>query len=549
MAVALVRWWVAHDRVVFHLSPDEPGQLAMARFLGGGTTWHMFDHSTRSPGFAIVLAPLHWITADPPTVFRTALVVNAVLGGVAVAILCVLARRLTDLSPTGCVLVALAASLLPGALFVTEWVWAESLVPVVVFGTLLALLRLVDRPSIARGAIAAGAAATAHLTHNRLLPLVITTLVVTWTLVVARRWDTRSAAAVTALTVALGVAVVRFDAFVVGRVWDDAASINSNEAVLAQVTKFSDLPIAAAGQIWYLLVTTLGLVGIGAAHLLRTAARRRAPQGAPDRTTAWVTLGVIAPLVALSIVFMADRTRPDQIVYGRYNDAVVGPLIVVGIATIISVPRRAVLVRDMAAVIITMAGTATALAVLRGDELAEPVLRPMVLGLQFVVGDDGAVPVLRATLIAALVLGALVAARWMPSSWGTAAVGGILSVAILVAGGRTDRAVGDALNSWESASAVADLVPATLPPGETVRFRQVTPNDDPAASWSTQRHRRMLYQFYLPDNPMVMDGNPVTDRLSSFVFAPVDDPVMLGRGAAVVWLDPGAPIALYRTPR
>jgi hypothetical protein len=42
---------------MFHMTPDEPAQLAMARLISGGLRWNMFDHSTWRPGMAVLLAP------------------------------------------------------------------------------------------------------------------------------------------------------------------------------------------------------------------------------------------------------------------------------------------------------------------------------------------------------------------------------------------------------------------------------------------------------------------------------------------------------------
>src|SRR5690606_22404847 len=61
LVVAAVRFWFAVDRRVFHVVADEPGQLAMARWLSGGTRWNMFDHSTWRPGYSLVLAPIFWL--------------------------------------------------------------------------------------------------------------------------------------------------------------------------------------------------------------------------------------------------------------------------------------------------------------------------------------------------------------------------------------------------------------------------------------------------------------------------------------------------------
>ena len=40
LAVGLVRWVTSHERRVIHMVPDEPGQLAIARFVGRGLRWY-----------------------------------------------------------------------------------------------------------------------------------------------------------------------------------------------------------------------------------------------------------------------------------------------------------------------------------------------------------------------------------------------------------------------------------------------------------------------------------------------------------------------------
>ncbi len=52
VVVAAARWWFSHNRIMFHMTPDEPAQLAMARLISGGLRWNMFDHSTWRPGMA-----------------------------------------------------------------------------------------------------------------------------------------------------------------------------------------------------------------------------------------------------------------------------------------------------------------------------------------------------------------------------------------------------------------------------------------------------------------------------------------------------------------
>ena len=64
-------------------------------------------------------------------------------------------------------------------------------------------------------------------------------------------------------------------------------------------------------------------------------------------------------------------------------------------------------------------------------------------------------------------------------------------------------------------------------------------------SWPDQRLRTMLYQFYLPDHPMSVDGSGA-GGMGRYVFAPVGDPELSAAGAEVVWRDPTVAIGLWR---
>ncbi len=83
-------------------------------------------------------------------------------------------------------------------------------------------------------------------------------------------------------------------------------------------------------------------------------------------------------------------------------------------------------------------------------------------------------------------------------------------------------------------------------PGMAVRFRHVLTDGEPSESVPYQRGRAMLYQFYLPENPMYFDSGRLPDRPTPFVFAPLDDPELNRSDAVVVWRDRRYPIGLWR---
>ena len=548
VGVTAVRWWVSHRREVFHMNPDEPGQLAIARFVGGGTRWNMFDHSTWRPGYATLIAPIGWFVDDPATAFRVALAVNAVLGGVSFVLLCLLARRITALTTGWCIVAALAVSLAPALLFTTDWVWSEALVQVAFFACLLVALRFVERPSLAAGLGMGALAATGFAAHSRLLPL---SLVVAGLGVLAavRRWlPAVVAIGVVVWVLVLDLAVSRYSTWVVRQVWDAPRSTNTAGGVMGRLGDVPAIAVSAAGQVWYQLVATAGLAGIGALALARTASRRG--DGGDERPTAGAARVVLATAgltLALSIVFMSDRYRPDQLVYGRYNDPAFAAVVLAGVAALV-LARPARLARDGAVVVVVLLVTGGVMGILRDDDLqASGGVRAMVLGIVGYVRGARGIDVAGVTLSAALLTVAVIVVAVAAKGRVRRVLVLATLVALLATGfSRTRDIVDRGTNGWAIADGMASIA-TVLPDGAAVREKLVPPSDDPSANWSQQRLRSMLYQFYLPHNAVYREGAPDQPD-TPYVFAPLGDPELEAAGAEVVWHDPGVSIGLWKEP-
>ncbi|HJX26404.1 MAG TPA: hypothetical protein VJ885_00715, partial [Thermoanaerobaculia bacterium] len=102
------------------------------------------------------------------------------------------------------------------------------------------------------------------------------------------------------------------------------------------------LPARVAGQIWYLQAATLGVFGIGVAGLVLLLARglarrRRVGEGWDERDPArarvagLILLGA-AGVLSASATMMLPAFRSDHLVYGRYNEALIGVFLVAGLA-------------------------------------------------------------------------------------------------------------------------------------------------------------------------------------------------------------------------
>lgn len=497
----------------------------------------MHDHSTWRPAYAVLLAPIHWFTSDPATVFRLALGVNAALGAVSAVLLLLLARRLTSLGPWGGAAATLAVSLTPARLFTTDFVWSESLTSAMFLASLLALLRFWSTPSRSSGVVLALAVAGAFGTHSRLLPLVVIAAVAI-AIALRRRSLSVGDAAVVGATAAAGIVAVGLATrAVVQRLWREPAATNSFAAVAERLLDPGALIVAFAGQTWYQLAASAGLVGVGGWVLARNSFAT-AP-GTPSRDDSRLVGLSVLTCIGVSIVFMAGRVRADQVVYGRYSDVVTAPVLLIGLATIAaaatSTPVRARVTAAAGIAIATITAAAVTLA-FRHDVLSSSNgLEPMILGLQPFRGDGDEVDLVRITALALLVGAALLATTFTgrptgrsPAPTGTFLV--TLVVALLAVGGiRTAHILRDEWPDRNGHEAVADLARSELPPGTPIDFHL------PAASDATDR--LMLYQMYLPQSEftVVEDSSDVVS--SPMVFARPDDRELIDGGATLVWTD------------
>jgi hypothetical protein len=538
VVVVIARLRTSSGRDEYAIWPDEPAQLAIARWIGGGTRWNMDDHSVWRPLFGTLLAPVYWFTDDPVTVLHTALVLNALLGGLAAALLVFVARRLTPMSPWWCAIAAVIVSLAPAMLFTTDFVFAESLVGPLYLGTLLTLCRLYDTPTLRDGVLAGVLAALAFGTHSRMLPLGLITLGLLVLLAVRRRLSIRDA--VVSVTVALLAlySMSRYTSYVVDRLWDEPSTRNSMSGVLDQLTNGVAVLVSLLGQTWYLLATTLGVVAYGAVALVRSAAGARSASG-PTRGDARVVLVVVGASAALSVVFMSDRWRSDQLIYGRYNDAVVTPVLVVGLAVLFAaIPYRRLLSTTIVAAVLMLASGGLLWA-LRADVLSQTNgLEPMILGVQPFATSDTTIDVVRISVWAAaltLSLGGLALAARRRSA--PVIVAAALSVLVMVGGARTSSIIDRYWDDSGDISAVAELRDGILADGVPVDFF-LQPG-------STSTNRMMLYQFYLPRTEFTVVNDLDVGTSSRYVFARLREDGLADSGATLIWRDPQGRYGLW----
>lgn len=298
-----------------------------------------------SAGYPALLAgPMSVIRADPWVV---AVGVNLVLLAALGPLLRHIVRQAIPLSPAAATVAAIVGASAPAVLLQVPRAWTEVCLAVgFAAWTALALQHL--RPGAHRWAVPVGLLTGALLSvHRRMLSVVVVTAILlvgraAHEALLARRADADEAGrrahwgwAVAGLAALAGSAAgaLALDRYVLDRLYDGVTS--GSRASKAEVLLTLDWVPTLAGHAWSMLATTAGLTGVGLLALAWFALRGE------QRGWAAAVLASALGVTAISVVFLTNGIRADQLVYERYVSPVVPVLVAVGVASLLARTRSA----------------------------------------------------------------------------------------------------------------------------------------------------------------------------------------------------------------
>lgn len=547
LSVAVARTWFSWGKEVFSLAPDEFASGGMTRFLSGRGHWTMFIADTWRPGLPTLLTPVVYLTEDPERFIRLSLLVGAALGGLGAVLLALLAERVTDLTTREIATVSVIVSCVPAAMSASAFLWAEPAVTAVFLAGTLTTMRFVDLGRARDAGVGVIVACGGYLFHGRLLPFgVVVTLILCLVSLRRRRWSL--AAAVVALAVVVLASCHRYTAFVVDRIWESAGSQNTATGVLRRLGDPLEVLDAGLGQVWYLAVSTAGLFVVGAVVVV--AASVGSGPAWLRRPDALVLLGVTSPLIATSVVFMSGRNLAAFHIYGRYNDAIVAPLLAVAVGWLVrdaarSAPRRFWWMS--AGVIVVMIELSLLVNQLHGRQIADGTVTEMIAGLGPLTGPRGSLDVLPVAAVGVVLAAILLSvARRAPRA--ELVLLGVVALVTFTGVWHLRSNLPRRL-SPSSSLAIAELqaLPELQAYDDVVRVSLIPQRFDPDVPFTTQRTRAYFYQWYLPDERLALlypgDVPPGT-----LIFGSLTDEFLLSTGAEPIWTDPNVDMALWQAP-
>jgi hypothetical protein len=401
---------------------DGLGYLANARFLAGdGPVPELAPMFYYYPGYSALLSPLYMLSLSAEHVFRGVIVINAALGVAQFLLGFVLLSRLLNIRQTVAVCASFVAALYPGVLLLESYEYADNLFRVILLLGMVAAGFFFKRPTVWRavalGAISAGALAV----HPRGLGVVAATSVL---LLIAMfgGGHFRAAIAGGAALVSLVIGVRLLNEVLIEAMYQmDDRSVGGMIGRLFIGEFWTELPIRAAGQLWYLTVATGGLFVVGAVVAWKGAWRgfqgigRKGWPSSGEGAQLHLVMSATA-LFAISVIGMTDVSRPlqrlDHLIYGRYNDSFSVLFVMLGAAYILerwSGVSEPVLghIRRPTVVAIVVLGLSALVLQFGGARLlasGQPYAPISAIGISVFAGDATALPVGLATLAGALLV-------------------------------------------------------------------------------------------------------------------------------------------------
>ncbi|WP_242900865.1 hypothetical protein [Actinomadura terrae] len=448
LAQVAVRVWLASGQSMPVAIPDEAGYLFAARVMTGGADADLSYGTVYRGGYPLLLVPAYWLADDPVTVYRCALVINALVSAAMLPLAYLLLRALR-VRPRWSYVFGHVTALLPGVVFYSEFVLTDAVLPVVLLGWLLLVHAWLTAPytkgerSSRRvplyGVGASLLVAFAYTSHTRgAIFLVVHGALLA--VAVVCRWRHWRGAALAALVAGAGTAAgTVLNHSLLPHLYPDGDN-NLGGNLARRLTTPDGLGWTLSlgtGQVWYQCVATGGIAAVGLVTVGFAAARR----GTPGRLRALALsiLAIVAGIAFATSGALPDEYRVGNYVYGRYLACVTPILFAVGVAVLLRASRRTLLCA------VAAAGTATVLAtcVVRwyaGDRLARYTFtRYDFPETSFLTWDWNSFRLLQATL-AGLVLLGLAVLTTLSRRWGPLMLAGLLAtVALAMTVTATDR--------------------------------------------------------------------------------------------------------------
>lgn len=337
------RIWLARHHAMPIAHTDEDSYLNTARALADGVAGFSRENELmRRVGYPILISPAFLLTDDFLTSYRFVQLINAVVNAAALPLAYLLCRRLLGLSRSYSYAAAFVAASLPAVAWYAGLAMTDVVLAPLTLAWLLALHSWLTTPGRVTWAIVAGGAVgVSYTVHVRGLVVVAVNLLVIGVLLHRHRLPRRPVLLHVAALALLGVVTHVVDLVVIADRMRLGGQSPGGQTIAALLSfpGAGQFSYSVLSQLWYLLVVTLGIGGIGWCLALRVLRREDSP--GPARVTyAAALLTTLGVAVGAAVILAGVPLRSTGALYARYIHMTVPFWFLVGLAALVRLPAR-----------------------------------------------------------------------------------------------------------------------------------------------------------------------------------------------------------------
>lgn len=336
---------------IFTVLDDEFGYWSVAAFLHG-LDWSSIvsQISYYSYGYSILLAPLFWIFDNPYIMYKAALIMNGIMSSASFWLCYDTSRKIMNETHKYILLgISFLIAMYPTYVATSSIAWCESLLILVCWLLTWCFSSLNEKSSTGRFVLVGVLTVYIYMVHQRSIGILIASVSVILIMKAFNKINWKQFWLFTIPFIILILINSVIKDYIQSNLWLSASGnlVNDYSAQVGKVNQIFTsnglLKILQvfAGQIFYLGAATYLLAYVGLYELINTGsvAVKKAMRNKDirilnsDNNFYLYTFLAIASLatIAISVIALINPTRVDHLVYGRYTEMIIGPIILIGI--------------------------------------------------------------------------------------------------------------------------------------------------------------------------------------------------------------------------
>ena len=348
--VLLIHTIHIRDIGIFTVLDDEFGYWGNAAYLAG-LDWSDTVSKIRyySYGYSLMLVPLFWIFDDPTHMYKAALFLNGIMSSISFLLCYDIAKKLKkDANIYILMGISFLISMYPSYIVYSSVELCECLLVLICWLLTWLFAGLNEKSSTYKFVLIGFLSVYAYVVHQRALGILIASIIVVLLMKHLNKIKMKQFLMVVGPIVVLLIIHIYVKDYIQSQLWLNGKEISIND-YSGQVGKLKQaltinglLKICKGfiGQIFYLGAASYLVFYFGLFELIQKTGKKTIAlvkrktsfeSGRNDLFFVYAFLFIALLLtMAISVVFMMNPILIDQIIYGRYNEMILGPILLIG---------------------------------------------------------------------------------------------------------------------------------------------------------------------------------------------------------------------------